>query len=102
MKEATEFRDSLRSEAKDWEKKFSVLQKERAKEVEVTKRQLRERQELYLGIDTYLLRLLVPQLTCTSVPVHTTENLLRSGGSRGPLTSTTSTLSLEYGYDKVN
>lgn len=56
MKEATEFRDSLRSEAKDWEKKFSVLQKERAKEVEVTKRQLRERQELYLGIDTYLLR----------------------------------------------
>ena len=56
MKEATEFRDSLRNEAKDWEKKFSVLQKERAKEVEVTKRQLRERQELYLGIDTYLLR----------------------------------------------
>ena len=62
MKEATEFRDSLRSEAKDWEKKFSVLQKERAKEVEVTKRQLRERQELYLGIDTYLLRCRVPQL----------------------------------------
>ena len=64
MKEATEFRDSLRSEAKEWEKKFSVLQKERAKEVEVTKRQLRERQELYLGIDTYLLRCRVPQLYC--------------------------------------
>ena len=97
MKEATEFRDSLRSEAKDWEKKFSVLQKERAKEVEVTKRQLRERQELYLGIDTYLLRCLIPQLYLFIL----TSYLLRSGGSRGPLTSTTSTLSLEYGYDKV-
>ena len=100
MKEATEFRDSLRSEAKDWEKKFSVLQKERAKEVEVTKRQLRERQELYLGIDTYLLRCRVP-IPQLYLFIYTASYLLRSGGSRGPLTSTTSTLSLEYGYDKV-
>ena len=77
MKEATEFRDSLRSEAKDWEKKFSVLQKERAKEVEVTKRQLRERQELYLGIDTYLLRCRVPQL-------YLFIQLATSSGQGGP------------------
>ena len=77
MKEATEFRDSLRSEAKDWEKKFSVLQKERAKEVEVTKRQLRERQELYLGIDTYLLRCRGPQL-------YLFIQLATSSGQGGP------------------
>ena len=77
MKEAAEFRDSLRSEAKDWEKKFSVLQKERAKEVEVTKRQLRERQELYLGIDTYLLRCRVPQL-------YLFIQLATSSGQGGP------------------
>ena len=79
MKEATEFRDSLRSEAKDWEKKFSVLQKERAKEVEVTKRQLRERQELYLGIDTYLLRS-VGSKSMTSTASSVSLDMYSQGG----------------------
>ena len=75
--EAVEFRDGLRRECKDWEKMFASLQKERLAELNDTNRALRERQDLYAGIDTYL---------------------LRSGGSRG-LTSSTSTISMEF--DKV-
>ena len=75
--EAVQFRDGLRRECKDWEKMFASLQKERMAELNDTNRALREKQDLYAGIDSYL---------------------LRSGGSRG-LTSSTSTLSMEY--DKV-
>ena len=80
MKEATEFRDDLRTEVKEWEKKFQGIQKERLRELSDTKRVLKEKQELYGSIDTYL---------------------LRSGGSR-TMTSSTSTISMEHSaYDKV-
>ena len=65
---------------KDWEKKFQGMQKERLKELADTQRELKEKQELYGSIDTYL---------------------LRSGGSRD-ITSSTSTVSMEHsGYEKV-
>lgn len=75
--EAVEFRDGLRRECKDWEKMFASLQKERLAELNDTNRALKEKQDLYAGFDSYL---------------------LRSGGSRG-LTSSTSTISMEF--DKV-
>ena len=56
---------------------FASLQKERIAELNDTNRALKEKQDLYAGFDSYL---------------------LRSGGSRG-LTSSASTLSMEY--DKV-
>ena len=80
LNEASKFRDDLRTEAKDWEKKFQGMQKERLKELADTRRVLKEKQELYGSIDTYL---------------------LRSGGSR-TMTSSASTVSMEHsGYEKV-
>ena len=67
----------MKKECKDWEKMFASLQKERTAEMNDTTRALKEKQDLYAGFDSYL---------------------LRSGGSRG-LTSSASTLSMEY--DKV-
>ena len=64
----------LRAECKSWEQKFSAIQKERINEIDLAKRELKEKQELYAGLDSYL---------------------MRSGGSRG-LTSSTSDLSLDY------
>lgn len=56
MREATAYRDDIRNEAKDWEKKFHLLQKERQRELSDTKRELKEKQEMYGSIDTYLMR----------------------------------------------
>ena len=64
----------LRAECKSWEQKFSAIQKERINEIDLAKRELKEKQELYAGLDSYL---------------------MRSGGSRG-LISSTSDLSLDY------
>ena len=38
LNEASKFRDDLRTEAKDWEKKFQGMQKERLKELADTRR----------------------------------------------------------------
>ena len=57
LTEATAFRDDVRSEAKDWEKRFNGLNKERQKELSDTRRELKEKQELYGTIDSYLMRL---------------------------------------------
>ena len=57
VREATVYRDDIRNEAKDWEKKFHLMQKERQRELSDTKRELREKQEMYGSIDTYLMRL---------------------------------------------
>ena len=76
-KEAVEFRDEMRKECKEFEKELASQQKERMSEMADTKRALKEKQDLYAGIDSYL---------------------LRSGGSRG-LSSSTSTISMDY--DKV-
>ena len=78
MDEAVHFRDDLRNEVKDWEKKFSSMQKERIKELTDKKKYLKEKQDLYGNIDTYLLR---------SEGVKT-------------LSSSTSTISMDYMYDK--
>ena len=56
LKEATEFRDDQRAESRDWEKKYQVMQKERLKELADTRRELKEKQDMYASIDTYLLR----------------------------------------------
>ena len=82
LKEATDFRDDMRSEAKDLGKEFALMQKTRLKELADTKRSLKEKQDMYASIDTYLLR---------SV-----------GGSKS-LTSTASSVSLDmYSQGKVN
>ena len=80
MDEAVTFRDDLRNEVKDWEKKFSSMQKERIRELTDKKKFLKEKQDLYGNIDNYLLR---------SEGVKT-------------LSSSTSTVSMDYFYDKVN
>ena len=80
MDDAVHFRDGLRNEVKDWEKKFNSMQKERIRELTDKKRFLKEKQDLYGNIDTYLLR---------SEGVKT-------------LSSSTSTVSMDYFYDKVN
>ena len=70
----------MRSEAKDLGKEFAVKQKTRMKELADTKRSLKEKQEMYASIDTYL---------------------LRSVGSKS-MTSTTSSVSLDmYSQGKV-
>lgn len=80
LKEATDFRDDMRSETKDLGKKFAVKQKTRLKELADTKRSLKEKQDMYASIDTYL---------------------LRSVGSKS-LTSTASSVSLDmYSQGKV-
>ena len=56
MIEAAKFRDDLRLEVKDWEKKFLLMQKERQKTLSESKRELKEKQDMYSSIDTYLLR----------------------------------------------
>ena len=56
MNEAAKFRDDLRLEVKDWEKKFLLMQKERQKTLAESKRELKEKQDMYSSIDTYLLR----------------------------------------------
>ena len=74
LKEATEFRDDQRAESRDWEKKYQVMQKERLKELADTRRELKEKQDMYASIDTYL---------------------LRSVGTKS-MTSTTSSVSLDF------
>ena len=82
MKEATDFRDDMRSEAKDLGKEFALMQKTRLKELADTKRSLKEKQDMYASIDTYLLR--------------------STGGSKS-LTSTASSVSLDmYSQGKVD
>ena len=56
LKEATDFRDDMRSEAKDLGKEYAGMQKTRLKELADTKRSLKEKQDMYASIDTYLLR----------------------------------------------
>ena len=81
LKEATDFRDDMRSEAKDLGKEFALMQKTRLKELADTKRSLKEKQDMYASIDTYL---------------------LRSVGDKS-LTSTASSVSLDmYSQGKVN
>ena len=81
LKEATDFRDDMRFEAKDLGKEFALMQKTRLKELADTKRSLKEKQDMYASIDTYL---------------------LRSVGDKS-LTSTASSVSLDmYSQGKVN
>ena len=61
----------MRTESKNWEKKLTSIQKERMTEINNAKRALKEKQDHYAGLDSYI---------------------LRSGG----LTSSSSTLSMEF------
>ena len=49
MVQAIEYRDSLRLEAKDWDKQFLTLHMDREKELADTRRALKERQEMFTG-----------------------------------------------------
>ena len=76
--EAVKYRDTLRSEAKEWETKYHAVQHEREKDIRDTKRALREKKAQYTSVDAYMLRSVGSGITLTSTASTTSGDFSRT------------------------